>query len=1400
MQISSFSEKLNSKTGRKKRFFSAALLFISVFLLSSPVFAVDDGWAGLRPVEEVPLQKIFFEQPESPLWFLEWQEARRLARTGDVSGAIGKYEIVLSEGRFFSQASWECVSLLLSVNALDKAQTLLESLIEDYPFHSDYLNALGFVLHEKGHFERSAELFGRCLDVDPQNIFALAGLRQAYLSLDQPEKSLPYTESLHVAQPDNALLFEELFVLYVELGLFEKARPFAMKLSRNENVSTLNLERAAFVHDALGLKNIAEDLWKKVLAREKNYQKAHFWLARYYEDSGRCNDALEHLLFLQRQEPDKPELLSRIGNCYLEQQKPSLALPYFEKFLVLSPGDKDVVRHLVNIHASLGHEDATLSALDLYFQVEPDPTASNLKKAATLYDSAGRYHDAIPIYRRLLKLNPDDPDVLATLAQDLLSIGENEGALAIWAHLATVSPDSKEIYLAMTDLLIRLGRLEETIPLLEELKRLDPLNVKNTLQLVLSYLQTAEFDKGEALFLEVREKEIFSKDLLTIRAQIFEKLEMFDHALTDYEEIIRSGSESLDLHKKCIAIAGKLGKRAVVKRHAVILEKNQIGWHDYLLLANAFRDSGDFRLAHSRYNTIFDNAALDMDLTNMVLLEKARLFQIQGLFFEAEQSLRMALLDNVNRAEVLIQLVDLQLDKGLTGDADLWLTQLRYVENSGVNGDISETGFFNIDIWRKILTVKRFNADKKYTAAIRIAKEMIVEIDSNKKKSVSPDIINLIHLELGKAYLGDEQFTEAEKECVFLLSTKNFYLHAYFLCGKIYAAQGNEKKYQENFRQTMAVAEEDLSRMLTLMVLCEGYQEWQLLERIALWAMEKHYESFTVSFFLVRSLSESGQLVRARDILNEMELSYPESLWLKTVAADVAFRMGLYQEALSYSETVVSGQPERADMQLLHARVLWRTNHWTDSLRIYDEFLSVPVSDILQKRAKLSGIKLPEIRKPPFWQRFPFSVSSGDQAVDHLMAPSVAGSVEVELNHLTAPLYAKYKWQKRFREEFTARNAVKQGDYFQAAKLFSQLINEFPENESLKFDLAGIYSKLDRLADEALLYELLAKADYLYPDLEEAKNRNMLKRQPRLNISYDSQKIEGRDGYKAIKKDSVELASRVSLRSGDDGDVLFSRIRYSSPDTDDSLMASRVFAAYEASNLANAFGVRFGAGIESLSGGFAETGLLECGVSGKLGDRVEGEFKYVRDVVSDTLASLKRNIVFEDMYAGFYLGILPRLLTGARYGYTSYSDGNEVSGYALWTSYSITPEPTALRFKFQYDFKNTSEKDGPSLPFAEDGFRVDDSPYWTPKNYWKNSFGLEWKHNLSRDALERGTPSYYCAEYLLDYDSDGHAFQTIKGSLAIELAANFMLESSIELVSSDEYRSRDFSLSAVYRW
>ena len=101
----------------------------------------------------------------------------------------------------------------------------------------------------------------------------------------------------------------------------------------------------------------------------------HAQTLRYYEKAGRLDLALPHLLILLEKDPENSELLGSICRIYVQTDRFSDALPYFEKYVALQPENTSFTNPLLNSTIDFGK-------------------------------------DTISLYRRLLAVTPDDLELL----------------------------------------------------------------------------------------------------------------------------------------------------------------------------------------------------------------------------------------------------------------------------------------------------------------------------------------------------------------------------------------------------------------------------------------------------------------------------------------------------------------------------------------------------------------------------------------------------------------------------------------------------------------------------------------------------------------------------------------------------------------------------------------------------------------------------------------------------------------------------------------------------------------------------------------------------------------------------------------------------------------------------
>ena len=1340
-------------------------------------------------------------QPK-PAWLELWLSARQAVREGRTEEAITKYKAVLRQKKNLEEAQWELIRLRISLQQMNKAADMLELLLEKKADRISYLNAFGYVMLKKGNGKRALAYFQRGYMLDPANVLSLTGITQVLIKDERHQEALPFLGQLDLLVPGDLGVNRQLARIYFDLQLYEQASPYAVMLAGAPDADSQDVALAARIHDSLGQENIGVRYWRRVLVDSPDMLEAHQQLALFAEKENRPEESLAHLAVLQKNQPGDSTLQRRAGKAHQALGRHGEALVCFENYLRYHPADKEILRDVVYLQAALGNETETLASLERYFAVEMTPEPGWLKRAAMLYDAAGRFHDAIPIYQRLLRMSPDDPEILATLADDLLAIGDDDGALTMWTHLAALSPQRQDVYISMVELLERLNREDELLAALKELHQLIPNDSRVSLKLAALYFKRGQYGPGKKLFSALELQILLEPDLLALRGSVFEKLGRLEESLLNYEEALQLDPHNRQILGQCVVLTGRLGIAPKVRKYENQLMSGEPhpDWRDRLVVANAYRDSGEDLSALRMYRFLLDGqAVITADCRQQTLLDMSELYQRQELFFEAEQYLRLALLVRRNQETVYLRLAELGLAAADADHVGFWLEQLRQIEDarSGADGEVED------DDWRKaLLKMRLLSSESEYRASLALGRDLLA---SSSLRTDAPgfdrawDMARLaIGLEIVQCEVELKKFKSAELNCRRLVQQYQAELAPLVLLQKVqHVARLAEQDEIE--AKAMELAGKDAAKMLELAELYGAAGNYDSMVRAAKQAEQALPDSLKASLLHCRSLMKAGSFAKTVPLLERLRKRFSVNLQVETLAAQVYFRTGAYPEGLEACDRLLAQVSHRPDILLLKARILWARHEWNRAREVYRIFLSPPVDDLFIKASDEHHLELQfQKKKKTFWQLISFSEPHETDILATVMGVSYVADTENDaVNGIAAPLYSTYLWQVKFSEELAAKKSVQRREYFQAVKEHEALVREEPDDEALLFDLAGIYSRLGRLDDEALVYAKLMRSSS-FPGLDEAADRNRLKRQPRAALTYHFRKEEGWDDYLAMEQESTTASFWYSPTIRRQIDFSAARISYESTEGYGKLKASRALLTYRA-GLSDWLDVMVGGGVESLEG-YADTGLFDLGLYGRLGDKLRGHLLFFRDVVTDTTASLSRNVVAEEWKTGVDFDLFPRLLAGGEYRYTNYSDGNELNGYNLWASYILLAEPTFLEFGYRYNFMDASEGKNPGSVVLEDGFSPSDHPYWSPQNYWCNRFKLFYKHSLSEDTLDRGTPTYYTAEYLVDYDALGHSIQTLRGGFFVELTPHVMIESTLEFVSSDELRNKEFFVSTIYRW
>ncbi|MFP3982798.1 MAG: tetratricopeptide repeat protein [Desulfurivibrionaceae bacterium] len=1395
-----------------------------------------------------------------PEWLSIWKNARSTAANGDLAGAVREYHRLINRKPNINEISWELARIRVAQGEFELAVDLLEDLPAKYQQRPEVLIVKAQAREEMGHRGRAVKLYKRALEVEEGSRHALSGLVRCLLAEEDNKNALPYLEELYEQNKGDREVAEILAELYFDQGSYEKVLSVLAPLVKKDQVSSKELRLAAKSEAFLDSREEAFNYWKKLVDLVEQDREAHRWLAGYYEEKKNWQATLTHLHALRDLTPEDRKISLRIARCYIRLDKFEKGLKYVSRFLDHRPYNKEALRLLVNINASLGREEKTLEALDRYFAAEPKPSPEKLKQAARLYDARGRYEEAIPLYKKLIKNNPNDTKLLRNLADDLLAIGEDEGALHILNQLAAISPD-REVYQAMADLLEKLGRREELILVLERLHVKDPSDPETVLKLIALYLEKNERERANVLYTEIADRPLASPDLLRMRGNAALAFGLQEHALQDYSRFLEIRYDR-EICYTCISIAGRLGLVSDLKRYTVLyLDKSvgleaadqqsveeyllkdevfrKVGATVYLGLARSWRNAFLLETAGTMYEFITEKPGASGKIRFQAYCGLAELYRQEGRIYKTEEAYRMAMAVSGEKYQVMGRLVETYIELGNFERAETWLSLMDFVDERKVSNDVFRrfpdykplsrpgsaqlpyfagqevTGQWYSSFLGVRLSIARGSFRDAVARGEAMAEKMLRtnggESLQEVKERENPDLQPLYSLKelLVVAHANLDNFEKAEQLIDELAKAGRPSLLLNIL--KLIIIQDQAGDNEEIFNSLLAEAEKDLGLMENLhdilLSLGEGgadFLQGDFIDRVRSTILDRNPDNFKVAVLLCRSLKAKGEYQKALELCRECLKRFPDSSTMQAFAASLYYRLNKEEQALSYCNKVLAGADRRPGILLLKARIIWRSDR-EESLSIIKSYLRDSAEDLVSAAFARAEISLPPRPEKSFWEKYKDKIIRKEENrtyLDTVMKPDfLIGSEREGIFDAAFQYYARYRWQRLFREEASAREAVMRGEYFRAAHHFNNLLAYRESTDiSVLFDLGQVYGKLGKFEDEAFLYQRVKESDPDFPGLARQVRRNKLQMRPRFALNYRYLREEGWNGYKAMKQTAGGVSSRFSSSPRKHLRIAADYIRYSPTGGEgDPLSAKRLFMTSKGSFFDKA-NFKLGAGVEYLNYDSQRTGLFLCQIDRQFTDDFRASLSFERDVVADTYASLTRNVVADNSQASVAWDLSPFFSAGGDYGTVRYSDSNNLDAYSLWTKFHIFGKPSYLTFTYQYSFRDADEsevKSGETLP---DGFQVDDHPYWAPQDYWENSFSLNWQQPISKLFMEHESPSYYSASFTLDYDERGRVRQTVKGGIYLELGRHFIGRSSVKYTTSENYDVREASLAAMYRW
>jgi len=257
-----------------------------------------------------------------------------------------------------------------------------------------------------------------------------------------------------------------------------------------------------------------------------------YLVARDLELDGELEDALAAYQRALAKDPDSPELLRKVAELSARASRLEDAVAHAERAYALDPSDRSTrlflgtlyrfLRDPVRVEQVLREPngqpfdaDAALLLYGTLSEAQRYPEALETARwliahepdglrgwfaLADAHEKLGDPAAAETALRQALEQNPGELSLYGAIARGRRDRGDRDGEIAVYREILALEPDHQASRIALAEALIQAERLEEAIPVLEEVERAHPDDLRTVLRLAFLEFESGDYENARRRF------------------------------------------------------------------------------------------------------------------------------------------------------------------------------------------------------------------------------------------------------------------------------------------------------------------------------------------------------------------------------------------------------------------------------------------------------------------------------------------------------------------------------------------------------------------------------------------------------------------------------------------------------------------------------------------------------------------------------------------------------------------------------------------------------------------------------------------------------------------------------------------------------------------------------------
>ena len=1016
---------------------------------------------------------------------------------------------------------------LLNAKNPEEADKLIDEATAADPNSAETLQVRGELLRSRGDLDGALRAFGQALQIDPKNLKALLGRAHVAVAQGKFKAADEDLDPILQAAPDN-------FMANYLRGLeqFKQQQYAAAERTLDQISPVFRVFPAGYYLQGatkfvLGQFEKAEPALVKYLSQIPDDRRAAWLLAIAALKQHGAPRAIDYLNLLLDKVPGDATTLTLLGNAYMADGKPELALQQFEKAASLDPLDPTIKTRVAISEIDTGQAEQGLAQLEQLFATEAGasvagPTlvltelrAGQLEKAEEVAASlikrdadnplyltlmgdvrAARQDDAgaETAFRAALARDPEFAPATRDLAQLFRATGRDDDAKKVYADRLSKKTDDVTALLGLADIAIAEKKWAEAIDHLNRARGVAKYDPAPGLKLVRVYELRADWDNAKAIAIELGE--LFPLDANVAEAQGRARLEAGDTkgAIAAYKLAQQLAPDSVPILSRYVALlrrakyfrdaqdvlqdaVARNPRNASIKADLIRVEAELYGLDTALYEARGFAKNDPGNTLYDLVSAeIYEKAGRVQDAAD--LLEKAiasrpsddlivalaRLYAREGDLAKAEAVLNARLQTDPKNIAAAIAVAPLYLTTGRPDDARRVFGE---VLSQRPNDVAALVGLADIAI-----------AEKNWPEAM----DYITRARAAAPDDPAPG------LRLVNMYLLRQDWKNATAAAAELVDKFPTNLDVIDLQGRVQLWAGDTNGAISTYKRAHAVAPNSMSILASYLGLLESTKNFAEARTVLRAALDRDHPNAFLKADLIRVEAEIGGLGAGLAAASNFARDDPDNSLYDVVSAELYEKAGRIPEAVDLLEKAVAARPSNTDLTLALSGLYTRTGAHAKAEAVLKARLEADPKDFAARSA-LGSYYLEQKRYAAALAEYSRVVE--DRPADPAALNTLAWLYQRQGDLATARELAQRAFAISPRDpdidDTFGWILLRQGEAARATTYLSAANLSAPRNPDIQYHLAVALDRVGRSADAQAMLETLLGSGVAFADKAEAE-------------------------------------------------------------------------------------------------------------------------------------------------------------------------------------------------------------------------------------------------------------------------------------------------------------------------